>query len=325
MKSIYRELNLIMYKIRVVGTFLVLFFFNQLMSESAVTYLLSGGRFGDNLIAYFHAKWVSYKFNIPILIQEFKYSNQLVIHQQEKKMLTNSINEFKVSELKKFKKIINFERGDIPSFPEEDTLYIIPYFSEILDEYTQKGVNWPYFKINWNDRQFKNILKKLIAPINKLNLINIPTHKISIAIHLRTGRGYEENLDTAFPLKSPHLNFYINSIKKIVKFFKNKPLFIFIFSDDPNPEKFVDTLRKHAPSDKIEWAYRKNNFHDANVLEDFFNLINFDCIIRSESNFSLCASKLTDYLVEISPQKAISIWDKVLRKAASIPFLQSSI
>ncbi|HEV7737800.1 MAG TPA: hypothetical protein VGO47_10580, partial [Chlamydiales bacterium] len=43
-------------------------------STQAITYEFSGGRFGDNLLAYFHAKWVSYKYNIPFFYKEFPYS-----------------------------------------------------------------------------------------------------------------------------------------------------------------------------------------------------------------------------------------------------------
>ncbi|MFA5306719.1 MAG: hypothetical protein WC365_04680, partial [Candidatus Babeliales bacterium] len=50
---------------------------------SAVTYGLSGGRFGDNLLCYVHAKWISYKYHIPLLYFPFEYSSHLVFDEAE--------------------------------------------------------------------------------------------------------------------------------------------------------------------------------------------------------------------------------------------------
>lgn len=276
-------------------------FLTALANESAVTFKLSGGRFGDNLIAYLHAKWVSYKFDIPVLFQEFKYSNQLAMHYREKTISTDGVNNYNKNEIEKFKRVIYFQRDNMPTSSQENTLYIIPFFSESLEEYKQKGINWPYFKVNWKDATFLKIIKELICPVKKLALLPIPKDKVSIAIHIRTGEGFDENLEKTHPLKSPPLQFYIDSLQKILNILKDQPLYVFIFTDDPNPQKFTKLIREQVVSEKIEWAYRTNNFHDSNVLEDFFSLIRFDGIIRSESNFPLCASKLTDYAIEISP------------------------
>jgi len=52
----------------------------------------------------------------------------------------------------------------------------------------------------------------------------------------------------------------------------------------------------------ITFACRENgNRHDRNVVDDFFALTKFDCLIRSDSNYSLMASKFADYKIQISP------------------------
>ena len=44
----------------------------------------------------------------------------------------------------------------------------------------------------------------------------------------------------------------------------------------------------------------KNNHH-SNVLEDFFEMARFDCLIRPDSNYSIMAEKIADYKIVISP------------------------
>ena len=40
-----------------------------------ITYALSGGRLGDNLIAYLHARWVAITYDLPFVFKEFPYAN----------------------------------------------------------------------------------------------------------------------------------------------------------------------------------------------------------------------------------------------------------
>ena len=49
-------------------------------------YLYFGrGRFGDKIIYYVTAKWISFKFNIPLLFKPFRYSSMLRLGREEKK------------------------------------------------------------------------------------------------------------------------------------------------------------------------------------------------------------------------------------------------
>lgn len=53
---------------------------------------------------------------------------------------------------------------------------------------------------------------------------------------------------------------------------------------------------------RISFNYRKTgNRQDANVLEDFFSLFNFDVLIRPESNYSIVPALLHDYMIVCSP------------------------
>ena len=80
--------------------FLILFglvFTGLLSSESYITYEFFGGRFGDCLLSYLHAKWLSYKYQLPLLYKPFKYSSDLCLDAKEQlihPILTVSIGNY---------------------------------------------------------------------------------------------------------------------------------------------------------------------------------------------------------------------------------------
>src|SRR3989344_3123013 len=88
---------------------------------SYVTYAFSGGRFGDNLVAYIHAKWISYKYDLPLLYQPFSYSDGLVLDQDPPPHVPSNRRLFR----------------DNPSKiqPNGDFLYIVPYFPDFAIEH----------------------------------------------------------------------------------------------------------------------------------------------------------------------------------------------
>ena len=63
---------------------------------------MPGGRLGDQLIAYMHAKWVSYLYDIPLLYKPFHYSNDLVLDDKEElyRRLLLFERDLKVEDLK---------------------------------------------------------------------------------------------------------------------------------------------------------------------------------------------------------------------------------
>lgn len=271
---------------------------NQIKAiESAVTYELINTRFGDNLLCYFHAKWISYKFDVPVLYKPFKYSDQLMVHFLERKY-TPGIE-------KRYKQHIVFTKNNMPTEPCSQTLYTVPYFGEPIDDHVRYK-NWIYFDIDWKDHGFRELIRKCIRPAQSLNLIHLPSGTISIALHVRTGVGFDgPTLAKVFPFKCPPLSFYVNALHSIIDLVKDQSLYVFIFTDHPNPKELVTFFKSNIVHSSITWGWRENRgdrFYDQDVLEDFFSMIRFDCLIRSESHFSFCAAKLADYMIEISPK-----------------------
>lgn len=182
--------------------------------KSAVIAEYSGGRFGDNLIAWAHGYYFAKKNDYDFYVHPFQYSDQLALDTLPK--YTSDIAcEFRREEV--------FKGGQVPCSEKKDsTLFIIPYFPETEIELGQD--NWFSFKVDWEDKAFKQELRELIKPKNPLMLIEPPKGIISVAVHIRKGGSHsnEEELSND-PIrlargnliyKIPLDGYYINQIKK---------------------------------------------------------------------------------------------------------------
>lgn len=287
-----------------------------------ITYQFSGGRFGDNLLAYSRAKYFSYKHNIPLAYQRFKYSDQLALHNLETDI--NSVNRKSAKKfiikkntdwneaLKTSKQLINFE---------------IPYFSEIpFERFYIWNQGWIHLDINWNDPQFKDILRTFIRPVNDIKLITPPKDHFNIAIHIRRGGNFDGEMrsvdkefshqkqycDTNAPLKFPPLSFYIDSLNFLLKIIEEEKIYIFIFTDDLKPEELCyniqDALCFYKKEISINARVDEVNNENENILEDFFSMLNFDALIRAESSYSIMIGHLGDFKYEIYP--AYQHWEE---------------
>lgn len=282
------------------------------VQASAVTYEFSGGRFGDNLVAYSHAKWISYKFNIPILYQPFPCSDKLAMHKKEL-FYNNEINKYK--EIIRVNKECNIKK-------DEDILYVVPYFPE--SELELKDIQFSHsFAVDWTDKNFINILKENIKPLIDLNTFSIPQDYITVAVHIRKGTGYDiqqlnefKALTFMYPFKFISDSYYIEQINKISEICGEKKLYVCIFTDHRNPYEIYEIYKKEITDSKILLDVKINdNLHDEiNILSDFFILTQFDCLIRSDSNFTIMASKLANYKIEISPLDALIGGEVVINK-----------
>ncbi len=280
----------------------ILFFliFSHVFGNEAVTYSFSGGRFGDQLLCYLRAKWISYEYDIPLLYKPFPYSSELTLDKVESRF-----------ENEKFKENIYIKNSQsiLPKDKRRSILYTAPYFAE--PEYERNRYRYS-FTVNWKDPDFRALAKELIAPKKNLQLIEPPSGSISIAVHVRRGGGYDSKTwNVSFPLKLPSINFYITALKKMVKYFEGRSLYCFIFTDEQDPGSIVKEIENAVDSPNIVFDSRRENHHTKNVLEDFFSLFNFDALIRPESSFSIIPSLLKDYAILIVPKTFHRFKDEV--------------
>ncbi|HXW85962.1 MAG TPA: hypothetical protein VEK38_01325 [Candidatus Bathyarchaeia archaeon] len=245
--------------------------------SSAVTYQLNGGRFGDNLLSYTRAKWISYREKIPLALVPFKYSKKLVLHTHEQKIDPSSFA--RTEEITK----------DTIIDPYSNTLYISTWKSPLRPQ--------------WNNKTFLSHMRALIAPIDPISTLNIAHNTVSVAVHVRTGGDYDPTtLKKRKPHQFPPITFYTHLMQLIITLYPHQNIYFHIFTDDSNPEKFIHIFRKKFTDPRISFGYRKegNNYH-SNVLDDFFAMMDFDCLIRPASHFSLLVEHLGRHELILKP------------------------
>ena len=72
-------------------------------------------------------------------------------------------------------------------------------------------------------------------------------------------------------------------------------------TDDLNPQKLLNKYRKELK----EYENITLGFKKLEVMEDFFSIPKFDCIIRGDSTFSIVASILGNFILSVSVVDAI--------------------
>lgn len=261
---------------------------------NAVTYSFSGGRFGDNLVAYFHAKWIAMKYQLPFLYKPFPLSDQLQMDVMDERW----------SAALKFRyKIVVRHESEIRRTPAS-TLYIIPFFPELKYEFLNQWIGKLYFDVDWDDPAFKAEMIRCMTPKTPIPTVPLPQDRKTVGMHVRRGGGYDHKYALInSPLRFPPDSYYIECLTLVLKRLKDMPVYVYLLTDDATPEKLVNQYKAHFTDyPNVEFGCRATgNHYDANVLTDFLTIPKFDCFIGSGSNFSLMATKLGNYEILTCP------------------------
>ena len=260
--------------------FFLLMLFSFALNGASISYQ-NGSRFGDCLIAYLHAKWLSYQYDLPLVYKPFHYSSELAMDEKEGRQAKGPLVPLR--HMLQIQKTTPF-------------VYEVPYFPESP---TESGT---LFHVDWKDSKFRKMAREMIAPKRPLQIVRPPVEMVSIAIHIRDGGSYVHDFDVKekWPYKAPPLEFYLEGFQKIVKLYEGRPIYCHLFTDAEEPAQLAESFRQLAPH--VTFGFRESgNHHDQNVLEDFFSLFEFDILIRPESNFSMVPSLLHDYEIVYSP------------------------
>lgn len=254
-------------------------FFN--LNYSALTYTFSGGRFGDNLMVYLHAKYLANKYNFKLLYKPFEYSDQLKFHNHEMNYHSQNINKFKhVTLATKDWKVLEQQ----PSTP---TLYTFE-------------AGWG---ADYNDPSFKALIADTVKPIKEVPRIKLPTDRVSIALHVRNGGGFDSQMmKNLMPTKFPPESFYIDAIRQISEYYKNQPLHAHIFTDDPNPTALAKKLKDQTQGIDITFDHAKEVSHTTNIIEDWYNISLCDVLVRPDSSYSWSAEIIGNPHVTVQPK-----------------------
>jgi hypothetical protein len=303
---------------------------NNVYTESAVTYLSTkkwGGRLGDMLLMYTKAKWVAYHYDLPLLYKPFAYSDALALHDRNLHY-QEGFKEIEVKDLSIFK---DFK-------PQDSIIYTVHYYFQLAHwgDYqkkydSQEIMAWPEI---YTDPLFVSELKKDIAPRDGNTIsLDLPTDKITVAVHVRTGIGFDLPLlspqwyshkdlkqdeekpkgrqlysDKYWPLKFPPLQYYAMQLKRLSRLYNNKPMYVCIYTDSPNPENLMHEIERVVNRPTITFDCRKDiNRHNKNVLEDMFAIAQYQCLIRSGSNYPQVSQLIGNHKVVIYPKSAVWI------------------
>ena len=296
---------------------------------SAVTYeLRKNSRFGDYIILYSAAKFLSNKYGIQLLYKRFPFSHLLAMDFHEQKYDEVLLSQFK-------KAIFIRSEGEFikhanQKYPLLYKICRVGFGFEKICAYAEANVS------------FRNTLRKMIAPIKPLDKFCLPQDRISVAVHVRKGGGYDRPLssiqqfdghlnlveytqtvvaykppyayvDQKFPLKFPPDQYYIDQIKKLSEMLNDVPLYVYLFTDDANPIAILEEYEWIIGKPNILFdCRREENRHDLNVIEDFFAMTKFDCLICSQSNFSRGAQLIGKHKIVIHPKQASWVNGKLI-------------
>lgn len=275
---------------------------------SAVAHAIAPiGRLGDQLLAYIHTKWFAYRHNLKMYYWYFPYSSDLALSQHETLCSHIVLNQY-MSHIMLDRSYSNH------SLKKYNTLYMIPWFTHF---YCDSATHPMCFDIDWYDPAFKKMIQADISPCNPAlaQAVKLPTGCLTIAVHVRKGGGFDAPLlsktvpaDIAFPHKFPPDSYYIEQLNYLIAHYKDIPIHIHIFTDDPNPAQIAKKYHVALSNQKVTFGYRaEGNHHTKNVLEDFFAMARCDCLIMPASNLSYVASRIGNHKITIMPKH--HYWD----------------
>jgi hypothetical protein len=268
-------------------------------NTSAITFEKGGGRFGDQLVSYLHALWMNYRTGLPILLPEIDLCDQLQLSTKHPRILDKTMAVRNISSNANFYQIA-----------KRNTLYYIPYFPDFSYE---AAYQWDaYIVIDWEDPHFLALVRENLSPKNELPKLSLPENRVSVAMHVRRGGGYDdphgERMDVIWPMKFPPDQFYFDSLRQIDALLDHPPLHIHIFTDAIDPSEIALRYREALSDLDVTFSFREEgNRYNQNILEDFFAMLQFDCLIYPLSNFSYIPSRIGNYKVRIAPRRAEKI------------------
>lgn len=287
-------------------------------NNSAITYDFSGGRLGDNLLSYFHAKWLAHEYGLPFLYRPFPHSESLLLSTKDKPYSSPS----------PFQNTLRlFDKQQILEI-KPSTVVIVPYFTESKFEYEMLNhaqEKAPFYVVDWEDPEYHKEVVECLTPTIPVDYISLPENCITVAVHVRRGGERETYAEGArgYPLKFPSDNYYIDQIQRIADIYKDKSIYVYIFTDANNPQKIVNSFSKALRNSRINIVCKqeKKAFKGSSeMFNDFFSMGKFDCLVRSMSNFSVVASLLGDYSLMIFPTHAHFEKRKVVIDQVEIKF-----
>lgn len=275
-------------------------------SSHGISYEYCAGRFGDKILGYAQARYLSYITGLPFLSRPFPNSQYLTIEYQALPFEEQVKHYQRIYHIKSAETFTEFFR-QIRDPQTPPTLFMVDYFPSDISEWDWPSTWWTSaLVIPWKDENFANYLKKSLEPKMKIPDFTVEG-RLNVADHIRFLSG-QDGIDSliSFPLKHPNFDYHERQIRRVYELNGKKPMHVFLFSDTKTPLMFLEQIRKRFSQEDILFNIQVLENPDINyVIQDFFAMQKFDVLIATQSNFSMMASRLGDFDMVIFPVHAI--------------------
>lgn len=282
-----------------------------LFSETVIQTKPNKCRLGDQFCTFARALYFSYLYDLPLVVTEFDHSNLFQLSLLFPSKLKNPHS---------FKESITIRRHQEIDPEAKDTLYLVPY---LVDNFIEGTTNREVSTPDFNDHDYMYLLKSALTPLKPPTLHLPPEGCTSIAVHLRTGEGYDTTTSKKlvpykFLSKSSALNMLNSLLSQIPG---DESIYVHIFSDVQNPKKMLKWFRDNGPK-HVTWGTTLDNLSSDAAISDLYSMASFDYIIRPSSNFSLWSLILGNHKLALITTRAH--YDEMLKETVVDEFITTS-
>lgn len=242
-------------------------------------------RLGDNLSTYARAKWLSEKYDLPLIVKGYPAFNNLQLMKNAKYSIPSQERAARLG--------VPFTIQAFEQNSDKEVIWEKPFMSDALIE---EGF--------LDDEDFRARLEADLQPAVEMDLPELKDDRLNIALHLRTGGGFDmENAHLIWPDKIPPTTCYQQMIQYVLEEYKNEPLHIEIFTDSLNPAElttfYTAFATKHHHNVTVHSAASSGS-QEAHAAKDLISMMRYPVIIKPASGLSGMAVKLGGIQREIT-------------------------
>jgi len=304
---------------RTLSLFIILFVYITTLNSKNTLGCRPCGRMGDSIFTLAKIIYLSDKYNLDLWYTRLPFLEKFAVSSLEQ-----SWNPQKDGTREQWEKVVNFyqERTLVKYLKSNpnNIFYTTPVGGRLETgyEFWSEGRGFhkdgrqhyiaPILEYAIEHPEYRNKLKRLLTPKKTIAKNKLPSDRISIAVHIRKGSGGDSTtlysiqiykyVDQGWPQKFPPDQYYLDQIKKLSNLLGNPSLYIHIFTDYRNPAELTQKYKKYLSMDNIEFGHVQKQ---SNPVDDLFNMMDFDCLITSFSNFGCSAQLLGKHKVCINP------------------------
>lgn len=307
-------------KLPFIALLLSLICHQNICTKSRLTFRYNHGRQGDVLLDYTKNFWIAYKNDLELyLLPEIPlaYIQQFHLY-DEIPRLTG----------KRMPKMIPISQ-DSQIDSHHDNVFYVSQLYITIDGISDFNMWHQYmFKCSIEDATFGSAIRRHLTPKETFDC-SFPENIKTVAMHVRKGGGfdfplaslqyrpthntYKQNtpidpklfVDCSEPFKFPPEQYYVDQLIFLYHLLQDQSLYVYIFTDDPNPAQIANNIRQKIEEQhifNIQFDYRKEtNRHTLNIVKDIYLMSRFDYFIKSCSHFPWVSQMIGNHKVIISP------------------------